>query len=148
MPGTRSGARREFPWAASALTALLTTTGTLHFVLPEAFDALVPAALPGGPRLWTAASGVVELAVAIAVAVPRTRGLGGAAAAALFVAVFPANVKMAIDWSDRSLAEQLVAYGRLPLQIPLVLWALRVRVRSGSAAVGRGAGRRGVGWRG
>jgi uncharacterized membrane protein len=41
--------------------------------------------------------------------------------------VFPANVKMAIDWSDRSVAEQAVAYGRLPLQIPLVLWALKVR---------------------
>ncbi|MGH3718826.1 MAG: hypothetical protein ACRDRI_08295 [Pseudonocardiaceae bacterium] len=124
---TRSGIRRGFPWAASALAALLTTTGTLHFVLADSVDALVPAALPGGPRLWTVSSGVAELAVAAAVAVPRTRRLGGAAAAVLFVAVFPGNIKMAIDWSDRSLGEQAVAYGRLPLQIPLILWALRVR---------------------
>jgi hypothetical protein len=40
---------------------------------------------------------------------------------------------MAIDWSDRSLAERLAAYGRLPLQIPMVVWALRVRRASPSA---------------
>jgi hypothetical protein len=34
---------------------------------------------------------------------------------------------MAVDWSDRSVTEQAIAYGRLPLQIPLVLWALKVR---------------------
>jgi uncharacterized membrane protein len=61
------------------------------------------------------------------VAAPRTRRLGGLLAAALFVAVFPANVKMALDWSDRSLLERIAAYGRLPLQIPMVIWALRVR---------------------
>ena len=41
--------------------------------------------------------------------------------------MFPGNIKMAIDWSNRPLVEQVVAYGRLPLQIPLILWALRVR---------------------
>ena len=69
------------------------------------------------------------LAVAATVAAPRTRRLGAGLAAVLFVAVFPANVKMAIDWSDRSLWERVAAYGRLPLQIPMVLWALRVRSR-------------------
>ena len=114
------------PGAAAALAALLGTAGVAHLVAPAFFDAMVPAELPGGPRPWTYASGVAELGVAAAIAVPRTRRLGGLAAAALFVAVFPANVKMAVDWSDRSLAEQLLAYGRLPLQIPLVLWAWRV----------------------
>ena len=57
------------------------------------------------------------------------------AAAALFVAVFPANVQMALDWSDRSPVEQAVAYARLPLQIPLIWWALRVaRPRPAAAA--------------
>lgn len=111
---------------ALALAALLGTAGVLHLVAPDFFDAMVPAELPGGPRLWTYASGVAELGVAAAIAVPRTRRLGGLAAAVLFVAVFPANVKMAIDWSDRSVTEQVVAYARLPLQIPLVWWAWRV----------------------
>jgi uncharacterized membrane protein len=113
--------------SATALTALLTTTGVLHIVTPAPFDAIVPRALPGTPRLWTLASGVAELAVAVAVAAPHTRQLGAAAAAALVVAVFPANVKMARDWSDRCLLARLVAYGRLPLQVPLVAWALAVR---------------------
>jgi uncharacterized membrane protein len=40
--------------------------------------------------------------------------------------VFPANIKMAIDWADRSTGEFLVALARLPLQIPLVWWGYRV----------------------
>jgi uncharacterized membrane protein len=112
---------------ATALATLLIVTGVAHLVAPGPFDAIVPRCLPGAPRFWTLASGVAELGVAAAVAVPRTRRLGAAAAAALFVAVFPANVTMARDWSDRSLPARAVAYGRLPLQVPLVVWALAVR---------------------
>ncbi|MBW0097350.1 hypothetical protein I4I73_15290 [Pseudonocardia sp. KRD-184] len=114
--------------AALALAGLLAAGGVAHFAVPEFFDAIVPAPpLPGTPRFWTHASGVAELGVAAAVAVPRTRRLGALAAVALFVAVFPANVKMALDRSDRSAADQAIAWGRLPLQVPLVLWALKVR---------------------
>ncbi len=116
---------------AIALAALLGTAGVLHLAAPDFFDSMVPAALPGNPRLWTYASGVAELCVAAAIAVPRTRRLGGLAAAALFVAIFPANVQMAVDWSDRSVAEQVVAYARLPLQIPLVWWAWKVHRDAG-----------------
>ncbi|MEJ3656711.1 hypothetical protein WEH80_27505 [Actinomycetes bacterium KLBMP 9759] len=101
--------------------------GVLHFLAPGPFDALVPRQIPGSARFWTLASGVAEIGVGVAVAVPRTRRAGGLAAAGLFTAVFPANVKMALDWSDRSPRERVIAYGRLPLQIPLVLWALKVR---------------------
>ena len=119
MTSRRPGAR--------ALAALLTTTGVLHLAAPAPFDAIVPRRLPGTPRFWTFASGLAELAVAAAVAVPGTRRLGATAAAALFVGVFPANVQMARDWSDRSAAARAVAWGRLPLQVPLVAWALAVR---------------------
>ncbi|WP_433278799.1 DoxX family protein [Pseudonocardia xinjiangensis] len=113
--------------AAVGLATLLTTAGALHFAVPRYFDAIVPGWVPGSPRSWTLVSGAVELGVAAAVAVPRTRRLGGLAAAGLFAAVFPANVQMAIDWRHRSPRERAIAYGRLPLQVPLVLWALRVR---------------------
>ena len=116
--------------SATALAALLTTTGVLHLVAPTPFDRVIPRSLPGTPRFWTLASGVAELGVAAAVAVPRTRRLGSAAAAGLFVGVFPANVKMARDWSDRPLPARAVAWARLPLQLPLVAWALAVRRRS------------------
>jgi uncharacterized membrane protein len=111
---------------ALALAGLLATAGLTHFLAPGRYDQIVPTALPGNPRTWTYLSGVAELAVAAAVANPRTRRLGGLAAAALFAAVFPANVKMAVDWRHASAAKQAIAYGRLPLQIPLVLWGLRV----------------------
>ena len=57
--------------------------------------------------------------------VPATRKLGGLASAGVFVAVFPANIQMAVDWRARP-RERAAVYGRLPLQLPLVLWALRV----------------------
>jgi uncharacterized membrane protein len=136
---------------AHALAALLTTTGALHLAVPAPFDAIVPRRLPGTPRFWTLASGIAELGVGLAVAAPRTRRLGATAAAGLFVAVFPANVKMARDrsvscrsapqrstavvhrWSDwpgRPVAARAIAWGRLPLQVPLVAWALAVRRRA------------------
>lgn len=109
-----------------ALAALLGLAGVTHFTRPKFYDAIVPRTLPGTPRQWTYASGAAELAVATAVAVPRTRRLGGLAAVALFIAVFPANVKMARDFRDKSPKAKALAYGRLPLQIPLVAWAWKV----------------------
>jgi uncharacterized membrane protein len=111
---------------ALALALLLGGAGVTHLARPAAYDAIVPRSLPGSPRMWTYVSGVAELAVAAAVASPRTRRAGGYAAAALFTAVFPANLQMAADWRHRSRAQRAVAYGRLPLQAPLVWWALRV----------------------
>ena len=115
---------------ALALSGLLATSGVAHFVAPRPFDAIVPTSLPGSPRAWTYLSGVAELATAVALAMPRTRRVGGLAAAALFLGVFPANVKMARDWHDRPLPCRIAAYARLPLQVPLVCWGLRV-ARSG-----------------
>lgn len=98
----------------------------LHFVTPKPFDATVPRSLPGSPRAWTYASGVAELAIGAAVAAPRTRRVGALAAMGLFIAVFPANVKMAVDWRHRPTPYKAAAIARLPVQLPLVLWARRV----------------------
>ncbi|MDH6132112.1 putative membrane protein [Kitasatospora sp. MAA4] len=119
--------RRLSPYA---LAALLGAAGVAHFRKPALFDETVPEWLPGQARDWTRASGAAELALAAAVAVPATRRVGGLAGAAFFVAVFPANVKMALDWRTRGSREKALAYGRLPLQVPLVLWALGVAKRA------------------
>lgn len=123
------------PIAAAGLVVLLTSTGVLHFATPAQFDDIVPEQLPGAARTWTHLSGVAELMVAALIAAPRTRRLGALLAAVLFVAVFPANVKMAIDWSDRPVGMRALAYGRLPLQIPLVMWAVLVYRRAGPPLV-------------
>lgn len=117
------------PRSPKALAVFLASAGVTHFLAPKQYDAIVPESLPGTPRGYTYCSGLAELGVAAAVANPRTRRLGGLAAAALFVAVFPANVKMALDWRRRSLPYKAIAFARLPLQIPLVLWALRASKR-------------------
>ncbi len=121
---------------ALTLAALLVVTGVTHFARPQPFDRIMPRSLPGSPRTWTYLSGVAELAVATTVAHPRTRRLGGWAAAGLFAAVFPANVRMAIDWRHAPPGRRAIAYGRLPLQVPLILWGLRV-ARNGTGAGAR-----------
>ncbi|AKZ53905.1 putative membrane protein [Streptomyces ambofaciens ATCC 23877] len=105
------------------LAGLLATAGAAHFARPRTFDAIVPRSLPGSPRAWTYASGVAELALAAGLALPRTRKAAALATAAFFVGVFPANVKMAVDWRHRPAPQKAAAYGRLPVQVPLVLWA-------------------------
>lgn len=108
------------------LAGLLATAGATHFARPRVFDAIVPRGLPGTPRAWTYASGAAELALAAGVALPRTRRVAALTTAAFFVGVFPANVKMAVDWRHRPAPQRAAAYGRLPVQVPLVLWARSV----------------------
>lgn len=145
---TASSAARSTP-SALALAATLLSAGVLHLVAPRPFEDLVPERL-GSARAWVLGSGVAELACGAAVAVPATRRVGGLAAAALFVAVFPGNVTMALKsrrGSRRLARNPAVAWGRLPLQVPLVLWARAVSL--GAAAAGgappqpRGPGNRG-----
>ncbi|MBQ0847577.1 DoxX family protein [Streptomyces sp. BH-SS-21] len=105
------------------LAGLLASAAVAHFAAPRQFDATIPRVLPGSPRTWTYASGVVELALAAGVAVPRTRRVAALATTAFFVGVFPANVQMAVDWRHRPAPQKAAALARLPLQVPLVLWA-------------------------
>ena len=113
------------------MAIMLIITGVGHFAFPEPLDAIVPPLLPGDPRFWTYLSGVAELVVAAMLLAPITakflnqnlRLLGAWCALALFIAVYPANIYMAIDYSDRELSERLFAYARLPLQFGLFYWA-------------------------
>ncbi|MEO8889038.1 MAG: hypothetical protein ABI301_03420 [Jatrophihabitantaceae bacterium] len=117
--------------AAWALAALLVTTGTWHFAAPAGFESIVPGFL-GSPAFWVELSGVAELVCAVALAFGPTRRIAGWACVALFIAVYPANIKMAVD-SLHGDGSELIAWLRLPLQIPLVLWALYIARRAGSS---------------
>ncbi len=121
--------------STKVLIAILGAAGTAHFVAPKLFDDIVPHALPGSPRMWTYVSGGAELGVAAAVAGSRSRRIGATLAVALFVTVLPANIQMAVDWSAKPLPQRLLAYGRLPLQLPLILLALNVRRSAASGVV-------------
>ena len=111
------------------LAALLGVAGVNHFVNPEPYDRMIPDFLPQ-PRLLTYLSGVAEVTCAGLVASRRLRRVGGWASALLLVAVFPANVAMALagglDGARGPLGSPVVAWLRLPVQIPLVMWAVQV----------------------
>jgi uncharacterized membrane protein len=112
---------------AGALAGFLGVAGLAHFLAPTFYEPLIPHALPGSPRGWVLVSGAAELACAAAVAGKRSRRLGATLAAILFVAVFPANVQMAVDWTHEGALKAVLGWARLPLQVPLIWWALRVR---------------------
>lgn len=117
------------PAPAYRMAVMLLGVGSLHFLTPKPFDAIVPAELPGSARFYTYASGVAELGTAALLAAPKTRRLGALAAIALFVSVFPANVNMVRLWSQepkKPLVMRIGALARLPLQIPMVLQALKI----------------------
>ncbi|MBW0014844.1 hypothetical protein [Mycobacterium sp.] len=119
--------RDASPSAAHRIAAMLIGVGTLHFLTPKPFDAIVPAELPGGARLYTYASGVAELSIGALLLPRRTRRSAALAAALLFVAVFPANVNMVRLWWDKPWPMRIVAIARLPLQIPMIMTALKIR---------------------
>ena len=103
---------------------LLVGAGVGHFVFPSGLDSIVPEALPGDPRIYTYLSGVAEIAIGAALLAPLSKVVlgkplklwGAYGAFALFLAVYPANINMAIQWSDRPMPEPLFAYARLPFQ--------------------------------
>jgi uncharacterized membrane protein len=109
---------------------MLIGVGTTHFLAPKPFDTIVPAELPGSPRFYTYASGVAELAAGTLLLTRRTRRFGALAAVLLFVAVFPANVNMVRLWWDKPWPMRIAALARLPLQIPMITTALKVRRNS------------------
>jgi uncharacterized membrane protein len=104
--------------------------GVLHFVAPRVYAPLIPDLL-GDPRPWVLGSGVAELAAGVLLAVPRPRRAGALAVAAVLVAVWPGNVQMALDGGYQGASgpagHPVVAWLRVPLQIPLILWALSHR---------------------
>jgi uncharacterized membrane protein len=109
------------------MAALLLGVGTTHFLAPQPFDTIIPAELPGSPRLYTYASGVAEVTIGGLLLARRTRRFAALAAIALFVAVFPANVNMVRLWWDKPWPMRIAALARLPLQIPMITAALKVR---------------------
>lgn len=117
------------------LAAVMVTAGGLHFVIPDTYARIVPKGL-GDARTIVYVSGVAEAVAGVLLAVPRTSRLGGWCTAAVLVSVFPANVQMAVDagvpgtsGASGELVPSLIAWLRLPLQLPLVAWAVGIARR-------------------
>jgi len=104
-----------------AIALLFAAAGTAHFVWPEPFVRIVPPYLPA-PRTLVYGSGAAELLGAIGILVPGLRGYAGWGLLLLLLAVFPANVHMALHPAEFERIPAWVLYLRLPLQFVLMGW--------------------------
>lgn len=100
----------------------LATMGVLHFARAKDFESIVPRQLPGTARFYNYASGVWEIATGAMLVNPTTRRAGGLSAAALMLAVWPANFYHCFtDLSGGSGARKWAYHlTRLPMQVPLI----------------------------
>lgn len=100
--------------------------GAMHFVYPEAYVRIVPPILPR-PQWLVAVSGACEIAGGAGLLFRLTRRCAAIGLAMLLIAVFPANLYMARE-GVRPLDMAIptwALWARLPLQLPLIWWALR-----------------------
>lgn len=114
-------------WAA---TLFFVVAGAMHFVIPDFYRAMMPPFLPF-QDLLVIISGMAEMAGGIGLQVPRFRKQAGQGLLALLVAVFPANIYVAIaqpalpgiDYTPESM------WWRLLLQPLFIAWVWWVAVR-------------------
>jgi uncharacterized membrane protein len=99
--------------------------GGLHFIKTESYMKIMPPFVPW-PLAMVYISGVAEVAGGVGLLIPRMRRLAAWGLVALLIAVFPANIYMAVH-NVQVTAQPLpavVVWGRLPLQFVLIWWVL------------------------
>ncbi len=117
-----------------ALAAFFTSTGAMHFLKPRFFEAIVPPAIESAKQEVVAISGAAEIAGGLAVLHSATRSFGRIWLLGLLVAVFPANVHMAVNPEqirglDLRKIPRWALWARLPLQPLTMLWVWRATRR-------------------
>lgn len=113
--------------APTGLACIFALTGALHFARPSFFDPIMPRMVPSRlHRPLVYGSGVAELTCAVGLI--RRKPWASAASTAVLLAVWPANLQMALDAGsgrhEGAMDSAAVAWVRLPLQLPM-LWAAR-----------------------
>ncbi len=112
------------PLSAKLLAGLFAASGAVHLVKPEVYEPLMPSWVPAH-REVILGSGVAELVLALGLVLPPTRRVSGWGSAVLLLGIWPGNLQMALD-SNRSSSTpfKVVAWGRMPLQIPMIRAAI------------------------
>ena len=90
--------------------------GTMHFVIPRQYEAIVPAALHEYRKQIVAVSGVAEIAGGLLILPEGTRRIGRWWSLATLAAVYPANVEMALRPERYPKIPKAALWARLPLQ--------------------------------
>jgi len=106
------------------LAVFMIVAGTLHWVTPEPFIKIVPSFLLY-PVALVYISGVFEILGGIGLLVLPASKAAAWGLIALFIAVFPANINMAVNQiqMDGIPDSDLLRWGRLPFQAVLIVWA-------------------------
>ncbi|MGB3137984.1 MAG: DoxX family membrane protein [Nodosilinea sp.] len=106
------------------LAVCIVAAGILHFAVPDPFIRIVPEFLPA-PAALVYISGVIEIGLGIGLLLPSVRQLSAWGMVALFIAVYPANLNMAINHIHISGIPDAWWFQaiRLPFQFVLIAWA-------------------------
>ena len=108
------------------LTIFMVAAGANHFINPAPYLGMMPAEIP---QSWHLAlvylSGVAELLGGLGLILPATRRWAAWGLVVLYVAIFPANVNMAVNRLPLGASEipAWMLWARLPLQLVLIVWA-------------------------
>lgn len=111
------------------LGAFFVGAGVNHFLIPRAYQAIVPPSMRDHAERLVVISGLAEIAGGVGVLLPRTRRLSGLGLIALLAAVFPANLHMARNPERFRRIPRWALYARLPLQPLMMRWAHRATRR-------------------
>ena len=107
-----------------AAAAFWVLAGTMHFVIPRQYEAIVPPYLARWRKDIVVASGIAEIAGGVAVLPDATRRGARWWLLATLVAVYPANIHMAINSKDFPNIPAAALWARLPVQglFALLTW--------------------------
>lgn len=104
------------------MALLYITAGINHFIHPAFYLKIMPPYIPYH-GLMVAASGVAEIVFGLLLIPPTTRRVGAWLIILLLIAIFPANLQMAMDFYRENNPALWIAVLRLPLQLVLIGWA-------------------------
>ena len=108
------------------MAVLYVVAGINHFVNPRFYLKIMPPRL-AYPAALVKISGICEILFALLLLPVATRHIGATLIIFLLIAVFPANIQMAINWHRKHNPKLWIAYARLPLQLVLIWWAFLYR---------------------
>ena len=113
--------------------------GSLHFSRPAPYLRITPSYIPWHP-VMVRVVGAFEILGGLGLLLPATRRIAEWSLVALLIAVFPANLYMAMHPVEAGAASiaPVLRWGRLPLQLVLIWWLVWcTRPRNGGARVRR-----------
>lgn len=96
--------------------------GANHFINPGFYMRIMPPVLPL-PLLLVYLSGALEIALGLLLLIPKYSRYAAFGLIALLVAVFPANIYMALNPERFPEFSRAALIGRLPVQFVLIAWA-------------------------